>query len=67
MLLKLDSRKADFQADFTRLVDERRESEGDVSRDVSAIIADVKKRGDVAIAELTQKFCLYKNNALPTK
>lgn len=56
MLLKLDSRKADFQADFTRLVDERRESEGDVSRDVSAIIADVKKRGDVAIAELTQKF-----------
>lgn len=56
MLLKLDSRKADFEADFTRLVDERRESEGDVSRDVSAIIADVKKRGDVAIAELTQKF-----------
>ncbi|AEI38446.1 MAG: histidinol dehydrogenase [Zymomonas mobilis subsp. pomaceae] len=53
---KLESNKADFSADFGRLVDERRESASDVSRDVAAIIADVKKRGDDAVLELTQKF-----------
>jgi histidinol dehydrogenase len=38
------------------LVNARREPDGDVSRDVAAIIARVKAEGDAAVADLTQRF-----------
>ena len=53
---KLYSHSADFAAQFSALVNAKRESDADVSNDVSAIIADVRKRGDIAVRELTLQF-----------
>lgn len=53
---RLDSRDPGFGAAFAALVADRRESDGNVSADVAAIIADVRARGDEAIAELTSRF-----------
>jgi histidinol dehydrogenase len=47
---------AGFEQAFKRIVADRRESDADVSRDVATILADVRARGDDAVAELTQKF-----------
>jgi histidinol dehydrogenase len=56
MPLRLDAGNPGFSAAFAALVDDRREGSADVSADVAGIIADVRKRGDVAVAELTRKF-----------
>jgi histidinol dehydrogenase len=56
MPLRLDSRDAGFATRFAALVADRRDSGADVSADVARIIADVRARGDVAVAELTAKF-----------
>ncbi|MBC7522423.1 MAG: histidinol dehydrogenase, partial [Sandarakinorhabdus sp.] len=56
MPLRLDARAPGFAAAFAALVADRRESDGGVSADVAAIIADVRARGDVAVAELTARF-----------
>lgn len=53
---RLDSNSGDFAAVFDALVNNRRESDSDVSRDVTAIIARVRSEGDAAIAELTTRF-----------
>jgi histidinol dehydrogenase len=45
-----------FAAMFAALVDDRRESDADVARDVAAIIADVRARGDLALGEYTARF-----------
>ncbi len=55
-VLRLASNEADFAAQFSALVNARREPDGDVSRDVAAIIARVKAEGDSAVADLTRKF-----------
>jgi len=55
-VIRLSTADADFQAAFCALVEARREADGDVSRDVAAIIADVKARGDAAVADYTAKF-----------
>lgn len=52
----LNATDAGFAAQFDALVNARRESDADVSRDVTAIIADVRARGDEALAELTLRF-----------
>ena len=56
MPLRLDSRDPGFAAAFTALVEGRREADEDVSRDVSAIIAAVRARGDAAVADYTKRF-----------
>ncbi len=56
MTLRLHSGDEGFETAFTALVEGRRESDADVGRDVAAIIADVRARGDVALAELTRRF-----------
>ena len=56
MPLRLDASAPDFAAAFAALVADRRESDSGVSRDVAAIIADVRARGDAAVAELTARF-----------
>ena len=53
---RLDSRGANFAQQFDALVNERREADGDVSRDVAAIIARVRAEGDAAVAEITKTF-----------
>jgi histidinol dehydrogenase len=55
-MLRLNTRDPGFAEAFRKLVADRRESDGDVSRDVQAILADVRTRGDAALAELTSKF-----------
>jgi histidinol dehydrogenase len=55
-MLRLDSRDPGFQNAFKRLVNERRSSDDDVVRDVAMIIADVRNRGDAAIAEYTERW-----------
>jgi histidinol dehydrogenase len=55
-VIRLDARSADFADRFKALVNARREADQDVSRDVAAIIADVRARGDVALVEQTAKF-----------
>ena len=55
-MLRLSTRDPGFDKAFKRLVRERRESDEDVARDVALILADVRNRGDAALAELTQRF-----------
>ena len=47
---------ADFDSQFAAIVDDRRESDSNVSQQVSEILAAVKQRGDVALAEFSQRF-----------
>jgi len=55
-MLRLATRDAGFAEAFDRLVDDRRESDAGVARDVAAIIADVRARGDAALADYTARF-----------
>ena len=55
-MIRLDNREADFAERFAALVYARREADSDVSRDVAAIVADVKARGDAAVADYTARF-----------
>lgn len=45
-----------FEESFDRVVDDRRETGGNIGEDVATIIAQVRKRGDDALAELTTRF-----------
>ncbi|MFN4097461.1 MAG: histidinol dehydrogenase, partial [Sphingomonas sp.] len=56
MTLRLSTSDKGFAQAFDRLVRGRRESDIEVSRDVTAIIADVKARGDAALADYTARF-----------
>ncbi len=55
-MLRLSTRDKDFEQSFKRLVNARRESDDDVARDVQLILADVRARGDGALAEYTRRF-----------
>ena len=52
----LDTRKPDFEQQFRTLLEAKRETADDVNATVAAIIADVRKRGDAALIEYTQRF-----------
>jgi histidinol dehydrogenase len=49
-------RDADFEAGFARLLSAKRETAEDVARDVAAILAEVKARGDAALIAFTERF-----------
>ncbi|MBV9992312.1 MAG: histidinol dehydrogenase [Alphaproteobacteria bacterium] len=53
---RLDARAPDFADAFDALLHARREIEDDVSVAVKAIVADVRVRGDEAVAEYTRRF-----------
>lgn len=55
----LNSSDDDFERKFKRLVNERRESDSNVEKDVKNIIADVRARKDEALVELTHRFDKY--------
>ena len=55
-MLRLSTTDADFEKKFARLVNDRRESEEDVSRVVSGILGEVRALGDEALAEYTERF-----------
>jgi histidinol dehydrogenase len=56
MPVRLDSRDKSFAADFETLLNSKREVSEEVGSAVSAILADVKSRGDAALIELTARF-----------
>jgi histidinol dehydrogenase len=56
MARRLNAADADFAAQFDNLLFAKREEEEDVAAVVRGIIADVRKRGDAAVIELTNKF-----------
>lgn len=53
---RLSTADDDFAKRFDRLVSERRESNQDVSRDVSGILKQVRDGGDKALEDFTQRF-----------
>jgi histidinol dehydrogenase len=56
MARRLNAADADFATQFDQLLFAKREEEDDVAAVVRGIIADVRKRGDAAVIELTNKF-----------
>ena len=56
MPLRLDAADAGFETDFAALVDARRDVDENVSAAVTAILADVRARGDAAVAERTAQY-----------
>jgi histidinol dehydrogenase len=52
----LNQSDRDFEAQFSALLGMKREEAEDVDRDVAAIIADVRARGDGAVIDLTAQF-----------
>ena len=56
MAMALDKQSADFESRFAALLAAKRESSADVDAAVAAIIADVRARGDEALAEYTLRF-----------
>jgi len=56
MALRLTNSDKDFEHNFTSLLTAKRESAADVNTAVSAIIHQVRQKGDEAIIELTKKF-----------
>jgi histidinol dehydrogenase len=55
-VLRLSTNQPDFDRQFEKLVNGRREAEADVSAIVEQTIRDVRARGDVALLELTERF-----------
>ncbi len=55
-MIRLSTTEPGFAAAFAALVDARRESDADVSRDVRTIVASVRDEGDAALAAYTRKF-----------
>jgi histidinol dehydrogenase len=53
---RLATADADFETKFKRLVDDRRESDEDVSSTVAHILGEVRALGDAALAEYTARF-----------
>ncbi len=56
MPLRLDTRDPGFAASFAAFLDAKRALEADVDRDVAQIIADMRARGDAALADFTRRF-----------
>jgi histidinol dehydrogenase len=55
-MIRLDASDPGFGNAFAALVDARRDSDEDISRDVAFILSRVRAEGDAAVAELTTKF-----------
>jgi histidinol dehydrogenase len=55
-LRQLQTRSPDFEAEFQRVLHWSAETDHAIEERVSAILADVKSRGDAAVLEYTQRF-----------
>src|SRR5258708_36475155 len=56
MARRLDGRAKNFASEFAALIESKRDAEDDVSRDVKAIIAEVRAGGDAALIALSRQF-----------
>lgn len=55
-MIRLSSSDPGFTKAFARLVANRRDSDADVARDVTAILTEIRARGDAALASYTARF-----------
>ena len=53
---RLNARSADFEAAFAAILTAKRDAEEDVAQAVTAILADVRARGDAALLDYTKRF-----------
>ncbi len=53
---RLRSTDDDFETQFARIVEDRRESDASVARDVQEILDQVRRQGDEALRNLTMRF-----------
>ena len=53
---KLSITSPDFERDFAKIVNDRRESDDNIANQVSSILSDVKGRGDAALSALSARF-----------
>ena len=53
---RLTASAEDFEKQFARIVNDRRESDADVASDVRGIIEHVRQKGDDALVELTMRY-----------
>ena len=56
MVLRLNKTDTDFDSDFARLLNMKREQDEDVNLAVNDIINDLRERGDEALCDYTQRF-----------
>ena len=56
MPVKLKAAQADFETEFLALLNQKRDTDADVSTVAADILADVHRRGDAAVLEYTNKF-----------
>src|ERR1700712_3643207 len=56
MPVRLDNSSADFNEQFARFLDLKREAAADIESATRAIVDDVARRGDLALIEATRKF-----------
>ncbi|TPW26196.1 histidinol dehydrogenase [Pararhizobium mangrovi] len=56
MAVRLDANDADFENAFSAFLTTKREAAADVAAQVAEIIADVRERGDAALADHTTRF-----------
>ena len=56
MPVRLNSQDAGFEAAFTALLNQKRDTDKDVSAVAAEILADVRERGDAAVLDHTNKF-----------
>jgi histidinol dehydrogenase len=56
MPVRLDNSSADFDDQFARFLDLKREAAADIESATRAIVDDVARRGDLALIEATRKF-----------
>lgn len=56
MVRRLDARAPEFTAQFEAVLNAERGEGGDVANVVRSIVADVRARGDLALAELSNKY-----------
>ena len=56
MARRLDASSKDFDAEFAKVRDSKREAEEDVSRAVKEIVAHVRAEGDAALIALSRRF-----------
>ncbi len=56
MTRRLDATSQGFEAEFSRLLGDKREQSADVNDAVAAILAEVRVRGDAAVRDYTAKF-----------
>ena len=66
MAIRLDYTQANFESQFSALLDSKRESDQDVADVVASILARIRHEGDAALLDLTAQFDRFKQDKVAT-